>query len=213
MHPYHEPVSKSHPPPLPYNTVRARETQGLGRSGRITLSPNPPTKGSQYLPTASDIALEFFLSLHFTSFHFISLHFTSLHFTLLLPYNFAYIYLYTYTHIYRYPSWVPWVSRLEKKPVNATTLHLKAYASSEGDRVELLLQSKFILFTICICYLCLSYIYIYIPILRIKLKKTLDISSQKITSLESSSTNNVPPSADCGIILLVMLRMWLLLGI
>lgn len=146
MHPYHESVSKSHPPPLLYNTVRARETQGLGRSGRITLSPNPPTKGSQYLPTASDIALEFFLSLHFT---------------LLLPYNFAYICLYTYTHIHRYPLWVPWVSRLEKKPVNATTLHLKAYASSEGDRVELLLRSKFMLFTICICYLCLSYIYIY----------------------------------------------------
>lgn len=165
MHPYHEPVSKSHPPPLSYNTVRARETQGLGRSGRITLSPNPPTKGSQYLPTASDIALEFFLSLHF-----ISLHFTSLHFTLTLQLC-IFIYLYTYTHIHRYPLWVPWVSRLEKKPVNATTLHLKAYASSEGDRVGLLLRSKFILFTTCICYLCLSYIYIYIPILKMKLNK------------------------------------------
>lgn len=96
--------------------------------------------------------------------------------------------------------------------MNATTLHLKAYASSEGDRVGLLLQSKFMLFTMCIYYLCLSYI--YIPILKINFfKKTLDISSQKITSLESSSTNNVPPSADCGIILLVILRMWLLLGI
>lgn len=149
---------------------------------------------------------------HWNSFfHFTSFHFTSLHFTLLLPYNFAYIYLYIYTHIYRYLLWVPWVPRLEKKPVNATTLHLKAYASSEADRVGLLLRSKFILFTTCICYLCLSYI--YIPILIFFFKKKIDISSQKITSLESSSTNNVPPSADCGIILLVMLRMWLLLGI
>lgn len=57
------------------------------------------------------------------------------------------------------------------------------------------------------------YIYIYTDIENEIKQKTLDISSQKITSLESSSTNNVPPSADCGIILLVMLRMWLLLGI
>lgn len=45
--------------------------------------------------------------------------------------------------------------------MNATTLHLKAYASSEADRVGLLLRSKSMLFTMCICYL--SY-YIYTDI-------------------------------------------------
>lgn len=37
--------------------------------------------------------------------------------------------------------------------MNATTLHLKAYASSEGDRVGLLLRSKFILFTMSVLYI------------------------------------------------------------
>lgn len=37
--------------------------------------------------------------------------------------------------------------------MNATTLHLKAYASSEGDRVGLLLRSKSMLFTMSVLYI------------------------------------------------------------